>query len=365
MKSLIEAHIFLLRSIGVWTTLVVALSCVTPVAAQDSNVQRLLDSFVISEEIPGAVLLISAPDGRWLVTSGVANLETEAPVSPETRFYAASVGKMPVAAAILSLVEDGALSLDQEVWPLINDIAGIERLENADGVTLAQLLNHTSGLSEYLIDEFASTSAAAPAQAWSPDEALIFAYDDPAPARVGQVFEYTNTNYVLLGHILATISGSLEAALTRHVFNPAGMVESSVGADEGDWLLARGYIDGGQTDVSLQGWNSVLGDGPVITDVLDLEKFTFALFRDERIVSSDFLEQMTTGSYLEESYGLGIGIDEDDWGEWFGHSGGYDGFEADVRYYPDDEVALIYLSNGNQVSEESLLQLAADWYFTD
>lgn len=365
MKNLIEAFTRRLMSVGVVIALIAAIAFATPVTAQDLELQQMLDSFVASEEIPGAALLISAPDRRWLVTSGVADLETETPVTPKTRFYAASVGKMPVAAAILSLVEEGTLSLDQEVWPLVDDIAGIERLENADIVTLVQLLNHTSGLSEYLVDEFASASAAAPAKVWSPEEALAFAYNDPAPADIGQVFEYTNTNYVLLGHILATISGSLEAALARHVFDPAGMVDSSVGADESDKLLARGYIDDGQTDVSLQAWNSILGDGPIITNVLDVEKFTFALLRDERIVSAGLLAQMTTGSDLEESYGLGIGVDEDDWGEWFGHSGGYDGFEADVRYYPDDEVALIYLSNGNQISEESLLQLAADWYFSD
>lgn len=353
------------KKLGSRLCLAIALAVATPAFAQDGELQYILDTFIASEEISGAVLLISAPDGRWLITSGLADKSPKIPVSAETRFYAASVGKMPVAAAILSLVEDGTLSLDQKVRPFIDDIEGIARLENAGEITLAQILNHTSGLGEYLVDEFALASMKTPAKAWSSEEALAFAFDEPAPALPGETFEYTNSNYVLLGHILARVSGSLEAALKLHVFDPADMRYSSVGADTADHLLARGYIDGGRTDVSLQAWNSILGDGPIVTDVSDLEKFTFALLRDQRIIGNDLLEQMTSGSSLEESYGFGIGIDGDEWGDWLGHSGGYDGFEADVRYYPEDQVAFIYLSNGNQLSDESLLQVAADWYFSD
>lgn len=340
------------------------LLAITPTAlAQGDDLQEVLENFIAAEEVSGAVLLVSGPDERWLITAGIADQSSNAPVEPDTRFYAASVGKMPVAAAILALVDNGTLSLNQKIWPLIKDIDGIKRLKNADLVTLAQLLNHTSGLNEYLIDDFADASAENPLKAWSPAEALRFAYDEPAPARPDDTFEYTNTNYVLLGHILAQVKGSLGAALNSLVFDPADMNNSSVGAGATNHLLARGYV--GENDVSVQGWNSVLGDGPMVTDIADLEKFTFALMRDGNILSPEMLEKMTTGSAHDSSYGLGMGIDGDEWGEWFGHSGGYDGFEADMRYYPDDELALIYLSNGNQLSEESLLQDVADWYFSD
>ncbi|CAN0605539.1 unnamed protein product, partial [Ectocarpus sp. 12 AP-2014] len=105
------------------------------------------------------------------------------------------------------------------------------------------------------------------------------------------------------------------------------------------------------------------GDGPVITTVGDLEAFARALFASQRIISFASRDDMTTPSALEPYYGLGVGLDEDDFGIFYGHSGGYDGFEADLRYYPDHDLVLTYLTNGNQLSDSDLLDLVADWHF--
>ncbi|VAW16070.1 Beta-lactamase class C-like and penicillin binding proteins (PBPs) superfamily, partial [hydrothermal vent metagenome] len=179
----------------------------------------------------------------------------------------------------------------------------------------------------------------------------------------GKGFEYSNTNYVLLGHILAGIGGSLEAALEEKVFSIAGMMETSVGRPKSSSQLARGYIEDDFLDVSDLAWASVLGDGPIVSTAGDLAKFVLALFRDEKIISAKLLRQMQTGSAADESYGLGIGIDGDEWGEWFGHAGSYDGFEADFRYYPDDEVVFVFLTNGNPLDEDPILDAAAESFF--
>lgn len=327
-----------------------------------AELQAIFSNWLDDEGITGGVLLISTPDHRLIVTAGVSNTQTQTLVAPDTRFHAASTGKMMVAAAILTAVDEGRIALDDPIDGFLATIEGADQLDRTRTVTIEQLLNHSSGMPEYLTDDFLDASFAAPATRWSAAEALAYAYDDEA-LPPGRRFEYTNSNYVILGHILETLDGSLAQSLQRWVFRRADMMSTTVGAppDPSD-EFAHGYdIDG--EDVSALGWNSILGDGPVITTVGDLEAFARALFASQRIISFASRDDMTTPSALEPYYGLGVGIDEDDFGIFYGHSGGYDGFEADLRYYPDHDLVLTYLVNGNQLSDSDLLDLAADWHF--
>lgn len=331
-------------------------------SAHQAELQTLFSQWLNEEGIAGGVLLVSAPAERFVVPAGLANRQTQTPVTADTRFYAASTGKMMVAATILTAVDEGRIALDDPIDGFLATIEDADQLDRAGTVTIEQLLNHSSGLAEYLTEDFAEASFAAPANRWSAAEALAFAYDDRAVAP-GERFEYTNSNYVILGHILQTLDGSLAQSLQRWVFRRADMMSTTVGAppDPGD-EFAHGYdVDG--DDVSAIGWNSVLGDGPLITTATDLEAFARALFASQRIVSFASRNDMITPSALEPYYGLGVGIDEDDFGAWYGHSGSYDGFEADLRYYPDHDLVLAYLVNGNQLSDVSVLDEAAAWFF--
>lgn len=337
------------------------LAAFAPLKSQANDAQNLLDSFLQEENLIGGGLLVSAPDERIVVSAGLADSKNKAKVTPQTRFYIASSGKMMVAAAILTYVEAGAIALDEPVWPHIKNIEGIERLANSRVVTLRQLLNHSSGLAEYLTDDFSNASFADPEKAWRVDEALKFALDEDASAEPDSAFEYCNTNYVLLGHILAQLEGSLSKALESKIFSPARMSESSVGKPADITDLAHGYAD--DEDVAAMAWASELGDGPVITTLGDMEKFAFALFRDEAILGQAMLQEMLTGSTHEPTYGLGMGIERDDWGVWFGHSGSYDGFEADLRYYPDEKAVFVFMTNGNIDSDNSIMDASAQAYF--
>ncbi|MEQ8658368.1 MAG: serine hydrolase domain-containing protein [Hyphomicrobiales bacterium] len=345
----------------------IALLALTPVPAfaksgAEVELQALFADWLDEEEIAGGVLLISTPDQRLIVTAGVSNTQTQTPVAPDTRFYAASTGKTMVAAAILTAVDEGRIALNDPIDGFLASLDGTDQLDRAGTVTIEHLLNHSSGLPEYLTDDFFDASFAAPTTRWSAADALAYAYDEPAIPS-GDRFEYTNSNYVILGHVLETLDGSLAQSLQRWVFRRADMMSTTVGAppNPGD-EFAHGYdVDG--EDVSELGWNSVLGDGPVITTVADLEAFARALFTSQRIISFGTRDDMVTSSRLEPYYGLGVGIDEDELGIWYGHSGGYDGFEADLRYYPEQDLVLAYLVNGNQLSDSDFLDAAADWHF--
>lgn len=331
----------------------------TPVAtfAQTAQIQQALDNFIRTNDLPG--ISVHADDGRAEINlaAGIANLENNTQLETSNRFYIASSGKMMVAVAILSAVDEGLLDLDTLIWPLIGQIEGIQHLKNANKVTVRQLLNHTSGLAEYLSDGFVEESFETPSILWNADEALSFAYGLAPQFPPGTQFEYTNTNYVLLGFILQKLDGSLQASLQKRVFDKADMKDTTTGALPTDPSLARGY-DAEGYDVSDQAWASRLGDGPVVSTAKDLGKFGIALFRDRLLLRNSTLNAMLTGSRQENSYGLGMGIDGDRYGEWFGHAGSYDGYEADMRYYPQLKLVITYLTNGN--GESSILDNIMD-----
>lgn len=330
--------------------------------------QAILDRYLEKEDLAGGVLLVSSPQQRIVVASGVANRRTGAAVAPDSRFYAASVGKMSVAAATLQLVEEGRLSLDASAASLAGGIPHIGRLPNARAARLENLLNHSSGIPEYLTDDFLDFHHAK-ASTLTPSVALPFAFDEPATGRVGKAYDYCNSNYVLLGEIIATADGSsFESSLQKRVLDRAGMGDTTVGVrNVADARLAHGYADiedtGKEQDVSRYVWNSPLGDGPLVTTAGDLEKFLFALFRDGKLVKPATLARMTSPSAREEGYGMGVQRDSDRWGSWFGHTGLEDGFEAEVRYYPERRAALVFLTNGNSVSDKSILDKAATALF--
>ena len=356
---------------AVLSLLAVAMAAVfgpAPAAAQPADAfQRILDRYLEKEGLPGGVLLASGPGGRLVVVSGVADRRTKKPVDADTRFYVASIGKMAVATATLQLVEEGALSLDDIAAPLATGVPGLEKLPNVRKATVEQLLNHTSGIPDYLTDDFyklyyRTTRPLAPA------DALPFAYGEKPANKPGKAYEYSNSNYVLLGAIIAAADNlPFDVALQRRVFDRAGMTGATVGADAKDPTLAHGYADPEETgklrDVSRGAWLSHLGDGPLVATAADLERFAFALFRDGKLLRRKTLARMTAPSALEAGYGLGVEIGADAGGDWVGHTGRDDGFEAELRYYPDHKTVLALLTNGNAESDDSALDKAAKALF--
>lgn len=346
----------LVRHLAASLTLIVGFVAqpVTTNADDQQELNALLQELILEEGIAGGIILMRDGGQDVVATAGLANRETGALITPDTRFYAASVGKMMVAAAILSAVDEGLINLHDPISPYLSTIPDIDALQRNGIVKLSQLLNHTSGLAEYLSDDFLDASYDAPETRWTAEQAISFAYDQPA-APANRHFEYTNTNYVILGHILAQLDGSLESSLARRVFSPASMGATSVGLNPGTMApVAHGYDEDG-FDVSALGWNSVLGDGPVVTTAQDLANFMQALFEERAILSTQMLTHMRTPSRLEDRYGLGLVMDEDERGQWVGHSGGYDGFEADVLHNIDTGLTLIVMINGNMRSNRDVL----------
>ena len=350
-------------SLAVLAALVLCTAAIPP--AQADGLESMFKRYVAKEELPGAVLLVSGPSGRRVLTAGIANRATGAPVTPDTRFYVASVGKVPLAVMVLQQVEEGAYKLGDRVAPMVRDLPAAAKLANLDRATVATLLNHTSGLPEYFSDDFEAAQAKNPKKLWTEAEALAFAAGEPATGGVGAAYEYTNTNYLLLGHVVAgTDHGSLADSFKRRLFDRAGMTGTTVGASASDPTVAHGYADpegeGKLVDISLMAWNAPFGDGALVTTAGDLERFLFAAFRDNSVLSKAMLQKMKTPTPAEPTYGFGLSLYEDDRGHCLYHSGHVDGFNAEIAYYVEQKTAIVFLTNGDGATEDSVADAAVN-----
>jgi D-alanyl-D-alanine carboxypeptidase len=265
---------------------------------------------VLQTGVPGVVAVATGPELSWEGAAGVADAQSGALLTLDHRFLIGSVTKTFVAAVVLQLVGEGALALDEEVGPI------------AEGVTLRQLLNHTSGLPEYyddfdsLIEPFRRDRGHKPNL--TPQAALELVHAKPRLFTPGKGWAYSGGNYLALGLIVEEATGAtLRDELRRRIIEPLRLEGTDLG-DRGG--LARGYLPPGNpvfpevgegfddvTDVVLFGW----GSGEMISTARDVARFLQALLGGELLTPEARAELLTTvPSDWEESDGYGLGIEE-------------------------------------------------------
>lgn len=351
--------------------LIVDLCLAVTVTARAEPLQPTLDRIARQDKLPGAVLLVSGPNGRQFVASGRANVWSRAPMLPNTRFYIASSGKLVTTAAILQLVGEGRIALSDRIYNAVKGIPGIDRLANVREVTLAQLLTHRSGMAEYYADAFTNAADKQKDRIFSADESLAYAYGLAAEDRPGNAYSYCNTNFVLLGRIIELLDRSSYAdSLKRRIFDRAGMTATTVGARRGASNLAYAHVrddDGPWQDVSHAGWNSITGDGGIVTTAADYEAFLFALFRDGRLLPARELRQALTvpRGNQEDSYGHGVEVKSSAWGALYGHDGYIPGFTAETWYLAELKTAVVFLTNGDRARDTDVVKQIVRAYLRD
>ncbi|MCK0149001.1 beta-lactamase family protein [Marivita sp. S6314] len=243
----------------------------------------------------------------------------------DTAFPLASIGKTMTAVAILRLVDGGLLSLDDPASDWVSgDIA--TGFGGLDGITIRHLLTMTSGLPEYYTQEYLNDALETPDQVQTASVALGYAMDTPPLFPPGTAFDYSNTNYVLLGLIAERATGKSYADLmAREVFDPAGMTSAFVfGSRRLPATVATGHEDGIHIRDYYEGPS--FGDGGVIATAGDLARFYWALFVEKSLLGPDMRDALLTDP-VGAGYGMGIDID----GDIVGHSGGDLGVSTDVR----------------------------------
>jgi len=328
-----------------------------PVAAQDaSRMDEVLKYYVGEKLFMGSVLVVKDDKPVLDKAYGFANLEWNIPNSPETKFRLGSLTKQFTAAAILLLEERGKLKLDDPIGKYVADAP-----TTWDKVTIFDLLTHTAGVPNYTsFDSFKAVMR----QAMTPGELIATFRDKPLDFAPGTKWDYSNSNYILLGAVIEKASGvSYAQFLQSNLFTPLGM--NNTGYDSASAILpmrAAGYVRRN---------NALLNDdfidmsvpyaaGSLYSTTHDLLTWEKALYGG-KVLKSASLKKMTTP--FKQGYGFGLDIHDDVGHVRFSHNGGINGFSTALAWYPDDHLAIVVLDNVSNGNGNQMMARLADITF--
>jgi CubicO group peptidase (beta-lactamase class C family) len=318
------------------------------VAQLDGSATDSVADYVRSEmqrqHVPGLSLLV-VRDGKIMRAEGygLANVELQVPAKPETVFQSGSMGKQFTATAVMMLVEEGKMGLDDPVTKYLKGAP-----PTWQQVTIRELLSHTAGFTDYPKNfDFRKD--------YSESQMLKIVEGIPLAFPPGTKWSYSNLGYLTLGIVIHQVTGEFYGDfLEERIFRPLGMSTTRI-ISEADIIpnRAAGYrlVKG---ELKNQEWVSPVvnttADGSLYFSVLDLAKWDAALYTEELLKRSS-LDQMWTVAKLKngqpnsDHYGFGWFIETKDGHRLISHDGAWQGFETNISRYVDDKLTVVVLTN--------------------
>ena len=233
-----------------WIAVVVASVALfgTTAGAEDDALGDLLSAFYERYDFPGATAAIALPDGEIVTAAtGLADVEADRPMSPDTPMLAASIGKSFVAATVLSLESDGLLSREDLVSDHLGGVDWFARLPNHATMTVGDLLRHGAGLPDHVHLKSFQIEMAGRMGTWSaaftPEEAIAFVLDADPLFDAGAAWAYTDTGYLLLGLVIEAASGrSYHDLVAKRFLRPLSLANTRPSDTRTLPGLAAGYV---------------------------------------------------------------------------------------------------------------------------
>ena len=317
---------------------------------------------------PGVTLAYVLSDGTVdVVATGLADVEIETLMTPQSRMLAASIGKSFVAATVLALAKEGPqLNLDDPLSKWLGNRAWFSRLPNHLTINLQHLLTHSAGLPDHVhMKSFAQSHS----QNWRksdnpfPPESLVeFILDQPALFEPGTCWSYTDTGYILLGLVIEAATGNnyfkeveqrflrpLNLNMTTPSDQPMlpGLAAGYTSMDNSFGLPNKTTINSG-----LMAWNPIIEwtGGGLISNSRDLAVWAKLLY-EGHAMKVDYLDDLFRSVPVGKEkpgiyYGAGVVIDENNpMGLTLGHGGVIPGYSSSMRYYSKYRVAIAFQIN--------------------
>ncbi|MGV9761145.1 serine hydrolase domain-containing protein [Streptomyces tricolor] len=333
---------------------------------RDPALQALVDLVVAAPNPnPGAFLLARDGSRDRFGAAGVADRSTGTPMRPGLKFRAGSITKTFTATVVLQLVAERRLRLDDTVHTLLPDQVRADNALSGAPITVRQLLNHTSGLYDYIDGLFPRFRALD--QYWPRDQLIGIGLAQPRYFPVpGTRFRYSNTNYLLLDLIVERITDrDLRTNLERRVFAPLKLRDTAypLAGTAIDGAHAHGYADvspllpdapdATRFDVTAISPSEAGASGALVTTAADVARFYRYLLQG-RLLPPELLRQMlsdtvpTTGSAPPAvGYGLGVYVYATDCGLAYGHGGSAPGYLTFALNSRDGRHQLVAHTNWN------------------
>ena len=338
------------------------------VQAQSPSTTAAVTNYVKAEmqrqHIPGLSLLVIKNDKIIRAEGfGLANVELQVPVKPESVFQSGSVGKQFTATAVMMLVEEGKIGLDDPLTKYFPDAPATWK-----DVTIRELLSHTAGFGDYPKNFDYRKD-------WTEDEELKLIESIPLAYPPGTNWAYSNFGYVTLGILIHRVMGEFYGDfLQQRIFRPLGMNSTRI-ISEADIVPNRsaGYrlVKG---ELKNQEWVSPVvnttADGSLYFTTLDLAKWDAALYT-EKLLKRSSLDLMWTPVKLKNGqpnkghYGFGWFIEDRKGHRCIHHDGSWQGFETAIDRYVDDKLTVIALANLADSSPGKITEHVAELYLAE
>jgi CubicO group peptidase (beta-lactamase class C family) len=313
---------------------------------------------------------------------GMADLDHSIPLSPDSVFYVASMSKQFTAASIAQLVQQGKLSVDDEIQKYLPELPRYEK-----PILIRHLIHHTSGIRDFIVLKYL---AAVPTQSINSSNSDGDNYEQTGLVTDADIFKliaaqkglnfppgtesaYSNSNYSLLAEIVKRVSGkSLPDFAEENIFKPLGMVNTHYYPDLFVVVKNRaiGYAPRGATFVPVRLNNGTIGPAGVLTTVNDLLLWDRNFYQN-KLGSADrkLIDLLLTGDRLNDGtqlrYAFGLfrynykGLNA------IGHDGGFFGFKTSMNRFPDQRFTVICLCNSRNAPMDELADQVADVYLAD
>lgn len=335
------------------------------------NYQVQIES-IVSEKIPGIVLLVETPNSSFLGSAGLSNIEQSIAMSPEAIMPNGSAGKKLTSLFAAMLHDEGVIDLDTPIVQYL-PMKFIEKIPNSKSMTIRQLLNHTSGIFEY---NDAEDYAFFKAQFTQKDKLktdifpLSFALNQPANFKPNESWEYSNTGYALTGIILENVLKKHPSkAMREKIFKPLGLNSSyfkGVEEHKPDFISGYFYNDGDANFPSpMNAWfdtkdvigSSAFSDAPLASSVKDMAKLLKSIVTETEVIKSSVRKNIIGKKNLVDAwgakfyrsselyYGLGLFIEKIDGTTIYHHGGTEFGYFTQNIYIPNGDISITAFVN--------------------
>jgi len=345
----------------VWVVCIVVLAVAATAQTSSDAVDQYIQSEMQKRKIPGLALLV-ARDGKIVRAQayGFSNVELQVPVKPETLFQSGSMGKQFTATAVMMLVEEGKIGLDDHITKYFPDAPAAW-----NQVTVRQLLSHTAGFTDYP-ENFNFRRDRTEEEILKAIEAVPLAFPP------GTKYSYANLGYATLGILIHRVTGQFYGDfLHERVFQPLGMTTTRI-ISEADIIpnRAAGYrlVKG---ELKNQEWVAptlnTTADGSLYFSILDLAKWDAALYT-EKLLKRSSLDQMWTVAKLNNGepnsghYGFGWFVEHIRGHRVIEHEGAWQGFTTNISRYVDDKLTVVVLTNLEESHPDEITHHVAGLY---
>ncbi len=313
--------------------------------AQADDIDDLIESELTKRHVPGLSFVVLR-DGQTLRAAGhgMANLELQVPASPDTVYEIGSISKQFAAEAILLLVEDGKLKLDDP----INKFLPANAPESWQTITIEQLLRHTSGLKDWTeVKEFSYR------RQYSPGEFIDLVRSFPLEFPPNQQWKYSNTNLPLIGIIISQASAQeYEEFVTERIFQRFQLPsiqfhrhEKVIRHRASGYVLRDGHLERGEPFRP----GIIAASGGVLANVTDLAKWWEAVLNGRLLQPASqqaLLKRTEYGEGRHVTHGLSIFCDRFNGHKSMHHHGSTaGGFGSVVRYFPEEKLTVAVMCN--------------------